>query len=172
MMHPVNPATLANPDFDIAPAADFPHVAPLLAYWYRQEWGHLHPERSLADWHVILAAEMLRDQIPTVYVARAGEMPIGTAALIAYDMSSHPDLSPWLAGVYVDPEYRRRGLGSALVQQVVRTAAALGVSRLYLHTDSAQSLYARLGWIEIGREFYLGRDVVLMEIEPGSAVSW
>lgn len=170
MMRPVDPAAPAPSAFTIAPAADFPHVAPLLAHWYCAEWGRLHPERSLEDWTAMLASETLRDQIPTIYVALAGETLVGTAALIEHDMSSHPELSPWLAGVYVAPEYRRRGLGSALVRQVVSMAAALGVPRLYLHTDSAQGLYTRLGWAEIGREFYLGRDVVLMDIEPAHAV--
>jgi GNAT superfamily N-acetyltransferase len=157
---------LSPAEINIAPIADHLHLIPLLGRWYWGEWGPFEPERPLEDWVAMLVPRTLRDEIPTIYVALTGEVPVGTASLIPQDMSTHLEFSPWLAGVYVVPEHRRQGIGRALVHRVVRTAAALGVSRLYLFTDSAQRWYADMGWAEIGREFYLGREVTIMRIEP------
>ncbi|WP_165694121.1 GNAT family N-acetyltransferase, partial [Teichococcus deserti] len=41
--------------------------------------------------------------------------PAGTASLAAADLDERPELTPWLAGVYVRPESRRRGYGARLV---------------------------------------------------------
>ena len=37
------------------------------------------------------------------------EVPVGTASLVTKDLPSSPDLTPWLAGVLVRPEFRGRG---------------------------------------------------------------
>ena len=59
---------------------------------------------------------------------------LGSAMLIAHDMDTRLELSPWLAGVFVTPDRRRHGTGSALVQRVIGDATELGVRRLYLYT--------------------------------------
>jgi N-acetylglutamate synthase-like GNAT family acetyltransferase len=62
-----------------------------------------------------------------------------------------PDLSPWLAAVYVVPEYRHPGIGAALVNAIVAKATALGVGALYLSTVGREAFYARLGWQVVDR---------------------
>jgi GNAT superfamily N-acetyltransferase len=49
---------------------------------------------------------------------------VGTATLLAQDVDTEqwPELSPWLAAVYVVPEYRHRGIGAALVPALARAA--------------------------------------------------
>jgi GNAT superfamily N-acetyltransferase len=82
-------------------------------------------------------------------------------------MSTRLDLSPWLAGVYVVPEARRRGIASSLVRYAESFAAEVGVGRLYLHTDGSESLYQRLGWLPVGREPYEGSVVSIMTSRIG-----
>jgi GNAT superfamily N-acetyltransferase len=84
--------------------------------------------------------------------------------LLPGDMDTHPELSPWLGGVFVLPEYRRRGIGSALIRHSISQAGALGFSHLYLYTNGAERVYERLGWEEWRREAYEGRMVTVMEI--------
>jgi N-acetylglutamate synthase-like GNAT family acetyltransferase len=84
--------------------------------------------------------------VPSVVVAIEDAQLLGGALLIDSDLASRPDLTPWLAGVYVKAEHRGRGIASQLVTRIVNEAAALGIAELYLYTDKAQSLYARLGW--------------------------
>jgi GNAT superfamily N-acetyltransferase len=54
-------------------------------------------------------------------------------------MSSHPELSPWLAGTLVHPARRGEGIGTALVQHAVARATELGVGTLYLYTEHARA---------------------------------
>jgi N-acetylglutamate synthase-like GNAT family acetyltransferase len=79
--------------------------------------------------------------------------PVGTATLLAHDVDTEqwPELSPWLAAVYVVPEYRQRGIGAALVNAIVAQATVLGVGALYLSTVGREEFYARLGWQVVDR---------------------
>jgi GNAT superfamily N-acetyltransferase len=144
--------------------ADRPELAEVVAGWHFAEWGHLTPTLSLADRvHGVLAAG------EGTYVAFEGDDPIGTAGLVAHDMDTHPDLGPWLAGVYVTPDRRRRGVAAALTGHVADEAAAVGATTLYLYTDSAQSYWERLGWYRLGDEPYLGETVTVMGLALGRA---
>jgi len=69
-------------------------------------------------------------------------------------MDIRPTLTPWLSGVFVAPEHRRRGIGAALVERVVQEAQALGKPCLYLYTPGCGALYLRLGWWVAERTFY------------------
>jgi GNAT superfamily N-acetyltransferase len=90
------------------------------------------------------------------------DKPVGTASLSHDDLASRRDLTPWLAGVFVEPAYRNRGYASLLVRQVEAFASAASVSTLWLYTWTAESLYTRLGWQREGVETNRGDEVVLM----------
>ena len=74
-----------------------------------------------------------------------------------------------MAGVYIVPTHRGRGVGAALVRHTVRQAAALGIDRLYLHTETARGFYGKLGWRAILHEQYHGGPVTVMDIVPAHA---
>jgi N-acetylglutamate synthase-like GNAT family acetyltransferase len=81
--------------------------------------------------------------------------------LVAHDMDSRPQLTPWLAGVFVEPQCRGKGIGSALVRRIEAEARSLGVSTLYLYTPHTEFLYERLGWSVIERCEYHTNVVVM-----------
>ena len=83
-------------------------------------------------------------------------------------MTTHHDLTPWLAGVYVLPIYRGQGIGTALIHHSENQAAQMGIPRLYLYTPSVERFYERLGWSTIERELYVGQAVAIMakELHP------
>jgi GNAT superfamily N-acetyltransferase len=145
--------------------ADHLDILEVLAQWHWEEWGHFDPDGSLATWTAGLRERTNRESIPTTYVALAGDELLGSVTLVEHDMTSRCDLSPWLAGLYVAPAFRGRGVGSALTRHAVRHAAAMGVPRLYLHTATAGGLYERLGWRSIANEWYEGELVAVMTIE-------
>ena len=90
--------------------------------------------------------------------------PIGTASLKPNDLEARLDLTPCLGGMFVVPEWRRRGVASLLVRRALEEAKRLGYEKVYLWTDSvtAESLYLKLGWTVIERMDYSGRPSVAM----------
>ena len=126
--------------------ADHLDWVPLIAGWHWQEWGDTDPLGSLAQWAHGLSERTLRDQIPTTYIAVEQHQPVGSVTLVEHDMEIHWDLSPWLAGVYVQPQSRRQGVGSELVRHAIQQVHHLGFPALYLYTHAARQFYERLGW--------------------------
>jgi GNAT superfamily N-acetyltransferase len=70
--------------------------------------------------------------IPLALVAHDGEEFLGTASVIASDLKERPQWTPWIAAVWVEPQARRRGVGSALVNRATQDCFGLGFSRAYL----------------------------------------
>jgi GNAT superfamily N-acetyltransferase len=134
----------------------------LIARWHFAEWGHLDPSNTLEAWTVGLRQRTRRDQIPTTYVALEADELLGSVTLVEHDMLARPELSPWVAGVYVAPAHRHRGIGSALVHYAVQQATQMGVKRLYLYTHSAREFYTKLGWRLLAEDEYEGRPVAIM----------
>jgi GNAT superfamily N-acetyltransferase len=142
--------------------ADHPEFIPLLAEWHQREWAYLRPGFSMTDRIAMLRERSGRSHLPITYVAAAGDELLGSAMLIMHDMDTHPEYSPWLAGVFVSPARRRHGIGRALSEHVVREAARLGFATLYLYTPSAEDFYSRLGWFTLERAHYRDTDVTIM----------
>ncbi len=142
--------------------ADRPEYVSTLAVWHRREWGHLRPEESVEARAAKLRAWSGHRQIPTVFIATAEDTLLGSAMLVAHDMDTRMQWTPWLAGAVVAPEHRRRGLGASLAEYAAAEASALGFRTLYLYTFSTEEYYARLGWEPIERDSYLGAAVSIM----------
>jgi GNAT superfamily N-acetyltransferase len=125
-----------------------PDLLSTVAGWIYNEWWTEVEGASVGSLTELLRAHLIHDQIPITLVASLERCPVGTATLLAHDVETEewPDLSPWLAAVYVMPEYRRRGVGAALINAIVEKAASLRVGILYLSTVEREEFYADLGW--------------------------
>ena len=146
--------------------ADHTEHIPRLAAWLHAQWGYLHENDSVERRATRLESRATRGGIPVTFVAVDGAMLLGSASLVDDDLETRPELTPWLASVYVAPEHRGRGVASALVRRVVEEARASAVSRLYLWTTDQERLYARLGWVPVERMRFQGEDILVMAIEP------
>src|SRR5947208_465610 len=131
--------------------ADHQEFIPTLAQWHHREWAYLRPGDSLEARAARLRGSCGHREIPTVIVSFTGGTLLGSAMLVAYDMDTRMELSPWLAGVFVAPNHRQHGIGAALVRRAVDDATALGVRRLYLYTPGTELFYSRLGWSLVER---------------------
>ncbi len=89
---------------------------------------------------------MNRNKLPIAWVAHENGQPLGTAALRVHDLEGRQDLTPWLGGVFVGSQFRRRGIGGALCSTVEDAAQSRGIQTLYLFTLDKQAWYSRLGW--------------------------
>jgi N-acetylglutamate synthase-like GNAT family acetyltransferase len=99
--------------------------------------------------------------IPSMYVA-LDQNVIGSAAIVTSDMDSRPDLSPWLASVFVHSNYRHKGIGARLVKVVMQEARSHGINTLYLFTPDQTDFYKRLGWHVFKTTVYMGTPVTIM----------
>ena len=97
-----------------------------------------------------------------VLIAKADGEPTGTCLLVESEIEPNHDVSPWLAGLFVVPEHRRKGAGAVLVRAIEDQARRRGFSRLYLYTAEAVRFYARLGWTVLDRTTWKGFDTALM----------
>lgn len=147
---------------------DHPEFVEELAELNFKEWGEFRPGDTLEARTERMRAACGKGAIPSVVVAIEKGTLLGGALLIDSDMKTRPELTPWLAGVYVKTEQRGRGVASQLVKRIVKEAAALGVPQLYLYTDAAQSLYTRLGWEVIEDVVYEDLPVTVMKYTTGS----
>ena len=143
--------------------ADHPDLVPLLAEWFYSEWGGRSPDDTLTTFEKRLLGRMHRDKAPLTLIAFKGEEPVGTAALKIQEMETHPQYQYWMGSVYVKENWRRMGIGSALVEAVIAKAEAFGIEVLYLYTRGRENFYTQLGWKEIERSYYHGRNVTIMK---------
>ena len=153
---------------DIRNLKDAPQFLPQLAEWHHQQWLELNPGQTLAQRIDAMQAHLSDDWLPSTYLAKS-DVLMGSAALIAHDMDTRPELTPLLASVFVAPAFRQQGIGSQLVKQVMQAAREAGVTTLYLFTPDQAHFYQRLGWQVVSREYYRGEQVTLMRV---SLQSW
>lgn len=144
-----------------------PEHIPTIAAWHHAEWGYLNPGGTVETRIEKMQRYLRGEAMPSMYICVEGDRVLGTAALVESDMDSHPELSPWLASVYVHADYRKRGIGALLVNKVVTVAKTLGYSPLYLFTPDQEHIYKNLGWQFIAQESYRGGQATLMKIELG-----
>ena len=109
--------------------------------WHKDEWGR--------EWGEQVSQSTNKDQIPTIYVAIEDGVPVGTAMLLNYDMETHPEIGPWLGGVYVKHECRGRGIATLLSKHAMSEATRMGINKLWLYTISSYRLYQKLGWLYV-----------------------
>ncbi|WP_368498993.1 GNAT family N-acetyltransferase [Herbiconiux sp. A18JL235] len=132
------PAALA------ATAADFAAAAHLLVDFNR-EYDDPAPEPAwLADRLAALSAA------GDTSVLLTGEPPLGVAVLRFRENLWQPVLEAYLAELYVAPQHRGRGLGTALLDEVIAHARSRGAGYLDLNTSeddlAARHLYDKRGF--------------------------
>ena len=101
------------------------------------------------------------DTIPLTMVAYENEMLIGSVTIKSDDLAGYENINPWIAAVFVLPEFRNRGFGSQLVNFAERVAKEkFGFEKIFLYTASAHKLYKKLGYTEFDsfekNESYIG----------------
>jgi GNAT superfamily N-acetyltransferase len=140
-----------------------PQFLPQLAQWHHAQWTYLNPDRSLAQRIADMQPHLESGLIPSTWVAIENNCVLGSASIVHDDMDTHPELAPWLASVFVAPEYRRRGIAAKLVKRVMSEAQKSGIERLYLFTPDQAKLYAGLGWQVLKEERYHDHLITIMQ---------
>ena len=135
---------------------------PQIARWFHDEWADLNPGCDLAEVERRIVERARKGAIPLALLAFSGDELIGTVCLKINDLDTRPDLTPWLAGLYVKAERRGQGVGRLLVDAIEHEARALGVAELHLYTPLSEAFYQALGWHTEAHLDYHGHSVALM----------
>jgi RimJ/RimL family protein N-acetyltransferase len=83
------------------------------------------------------------------WVAECNGAIVASAYVVFWQRLPYPGSSHHaeIAGVFVEPAYRGRGLASELVRETLGAAQAMGVRKIVLHaTERTRSLYAKFGF--------------------------
>lgn len=141
-----------------------PVILATLASWHQQEWSSFNPGESIEERILRMQPYLNEDFIPSTFIAKDNGLS-GSAAIVSRDMETRPQLSPWLASVYVLPEKRGRGIGTKLVLHVMAQAKREGIKTLYLFTPDRQDFYLNLGWSIKNVEQYQNQEVTIMQVD-------
>ena len=127
---------------------------PLLARWYQAEWAPYYgpdgPGDALADLH----SRSNLKKLPIGLVAIQNNEVLGTVAL---DLDPATNLKPSVVGLLVAPEWRGKGVATALLAAAEHLAKQLGCDKLYISTDILSDMLVRKGWRQIGEVEFLNR---------------
>lgn len=93
-----------------------------------------------------LPVEDLPPQLQNFYTATDNGFVIGAVGLETYDRNG------LLRSLIVNPEYRKMKIAAALVDAIEKLGRSLGLTNIYLLTETAPDYFGRMGYEKISRE--------------------
>jgi GNAT superfamily N-acetyltransferase len=147
--------------FEIRDLIEYPQHVPAISRWMWETWDHRRGwtlEQSIEE----SRSWCQRDAMPWGIVAAKGENVIGCMCLHPHDLSSRPDLGPWLIGQFVVPEFRGHNVARAMSTALEERAQRLGHKKIYMWTEHNPAVYRRLGWTETFKDKEFGMEVTVM----------
>ncbi len=114
--------------------------------WMYNWWGK-RDGYSFEEVRCFMKCSMQKNRLPQTYGLFFKDAIIGMYQFSYEDLSIRPDIYPWLANVYIDEEYRKKGYGRKLLENVKRTAKEnINFDEIFLYTEH-NGLYEKFGWI-------------------------
>ena len=154
--------------FKVVALAEHPHHWQTAAEWSFAAWHHEFPTDTVQTYldQYSLAASKPEKLIEIFAAIDRDDNLLGVATLVDDDeLPDAPEPGPWLAAVFVAPDARKFGVGSALVERVVSRTRELNYSTLYLYTEHAQIWYRDKGWTKIRDTVFLGLHHTVMQLD-------
>jgi len=104
-----------------------------------------------------ITKKIQQDSFTIKFEARQGNRVVGRAFLYVLKNDLHKEPFGFMEDVFVEESHRRHGLGTKLVEAVIREAKEKGCYKLVGNSRSANSnvheFYKKFGFVEWGREF-------------------
>jgi N-acetylglutamate synthase-like GNAT family acetyltransferase len=122
---------------------------PKISNWIYSEFiiGHI-PDIEIQDIEKAIKNRKM-NEIPMTLICLKDNNCIGTISIFSNDLSKLPQLTPWIAALYIDKNYRNKGFGKQLMKEAENIVKKLGYEKLYLRTETASKYYNKLGWNKI-----------------------
>lgn len=133
-----------------------------LAVVHAAEWGHLYEAwdsaRALAEFR----PQKTDGSLPATLVLREQGRVAGSVSVVRGDCEARRDLDPWLASLYVFPEFRGRGHSHRLIESAIHHAAAANQRELHVFTESAGELFRKHAFTEVERTLLHGKSIEVL----------
>jgi len=152
-----------EPEIKLDFLRNHPYHLPVIARWCASEWPEYYNDgcyESACQYHL---TTLQYNTIPCGMLALSGDLPIGTISLLEEDMSIRPQYGPWLGCLYVDRQYRGRGVAHSLINFATEHARSIRLKELYAWTHQMGAFMQRLEWQEIERVDFLGAEAVILK---------
>ncbi|MBI3840781.1 MAG: GNAT family N-acetyltransferase [Thaumarchaeota archaeon] len=138
---------LANKD-DIGALVNQRHMM-FEAMRHPTQGEHRRGDRAYRNW----AVEKIEKGLLRCYLVEGPKGKVAAGGCVW--LREHPPrpsrfgrLQPYLMSMYTEPEFRRLGLATVIVDRAVRWASARGYRRATLHaSEEGRKLYSKLGWV-------------------------
>lgn len=140
-------------EWAIADLVDHPEWLEPIVDWQHAEWirlsdaaalSQIELSKALHERQLHMQAHLTRTAIPGTFVAHTDGQPVGSVSLVRY--SGDPTAKLWLTNIYVQPAWRYKGIGAALLAQGENAARDLEVKDLWLCSFDAADYYLKFGW--------------------------
>ncbi len=154
--------------FKIVTLAEHPNHWREAAEWSFTAWQHEFPSDTVQTYldQYDMAASKPEKLIEVYAAVDNDDNLLGVATLVDNDeLPDAPEPGPWLAAVFVAPDARKLGIGSALVERVVCRTRELNYATLYLYTEHAQAWYQTKGWTKLRDTVFLGLHHTVMQLD-------
>ncbi|MEZ5248196.1 MAG: GNAT family N-acetyltransferase [Ilumatobacteraceae bacterium] len=168
-----------GPGVQIDELIGHPHLAPVLAAWHHDEWGHLYPDHVWNRATAIREFEAMAEPgtVDRTWVAfdggsRDADAVLGSVSLVTTDdLDGFEHLTPWLASMFVAPAARGRGVATALTDALLAGARAAGHDVVHLFTAGQEAFWADRGWSVVAHVVTHGHEATVMArlIHPRAA---
>lgn len=138
-------------DYRIAYLVDHPEHIDACAAWSYGRWGATVPGASFSRAKDRFTAGAQENDTPLTIIAidTKTNCPIAMGSIWDKDGDEWPDLTPWIAAVFVHHRYRDQSLARAIIKELETAAKALGHKQIHLHSGSAAPMYEKLGYTAI-----------------------
>ena len=122
-----------------------PDLLPVVAEWLWHEWWKRRGQ-TLEQTEAVYAQCVAELGAPQTFILLEGDVAVGTVTMARKDLDERPDLTPWLAGVFVVPDRRGRGYVKLLFTEFEKACRTASVETAWLYTNTAERIYLRAGW--------------------------
>ena len=84
--------------------------------------------------------------LPIGYACYDKDTLVGFCTLQEHNLKKYPEIYPWISSVMIFDEYRRKGYGTQMLQEIANKTKELGYHKVYLWTDQAPEFYKKIGY--------------------------
>lgn len=128
-------------DYNIICLREHEELNPAAAKWFSEKWAV-----SEAEYLTSMEEALQGGPVPAWYAVLSNDdRIIAGAGVIENDFHDRKDLSPDICALFVEEEYRCRGIAGEILSRICSDLAEAGITTVYLVTDH-DSFYERYGW--------------------------